>query len=123
VGPTLLAALGLEIPPQFAGRDLLSADPMKPGELTEAFSSRDVVEPNSSVAVRTSEWKLYDGRLFNLTRDKRETEDVARPNADVARRLRNRLEAILAARRPPAKRAASPDAELLDRLRSLGYVE
>jgi arylsulfatase A-like enzyme len=123
VGPTLLAALGLEIPPQFAGRDLLSADPMKPGELTEAFSSRDVVEPNSSVAVRTSEWKLYDGRLFNLTRDKRETEDVARPNADVARRLRNRLEAILAARRRPAKRAASPDAELLDRLRSLGYVE
>jgi RecJ-like exonuclease len=75
------------------------------------------------VAVRTPEWKLYDGHLYNLTRDRRETEDVALQNADEARRLRNRLQAVLASRRRPAKRTAAPDAALLERLRSLGYVE
>ena len=123
VAPTILGVLGLAPPAQFEGRDLLERDGASSEVRGDALSSRDVVEPNVSVALRTAEWKLYDDRLYNLARDRSESEDVSRRNSDVARRLRERLKALVAGGPSPQRRPATPDDELLERLRSLGYLE
>ncbi len=122
VAPTVLSALGLGIPAPFEGRDLLKGG--SPGAAAnEAWSSRDVTEPNAVISLRTPEWKLFDARLYDLLRDPGEREDVAKSHADVARRLSERRKAIAADRPRPARRPATPDDELRERLRSLGYVE
>jgi arylsulfatase A-like enzyme len=123
VAPTILAALGLPAPARFEGRDLLPSGGASATAPLEAFSSRDVVEPHASVALRTPEWKFYDGRLYDLARDKKETEDVAPQRGAVARRMRERVMAVVAGGPSPAKRPVRPGDELLERLRSLGYVE
>jgi arylsulfatase A-like enzyme len=119
VAPTILAAVGIEPPAAFEGRDLLASD----GIAAEAWSERDVVAPNESVSIRTSEWKLYDTRLFDLRRDPREADDLASRRPDVVRLLRERRKQMLEARPQPLRRDARPDEELLERLRSLGYLE
>jgi arylsulfatase A-like enzyme len=123
VAPTILGVLGVAPPAQFEGRDLLERDGASSDGSGDALSSRDMVEPNASVALRTAEWKLYDDRLYNLARDRSESEDVARRNVDVARRLRERLKTLVAGGPSPQRRPATPDDELLERLRSLGYLE
>jgi arylsulfatase A-like enzyme len=123
VAPTILRALGVAPPAQFEGRDLLETDGASSVGGVDALSSRDVPEPNASVALRTGEWKLYDDRLYNLARDRNESEDVARRNADLVRRLHERRNALAAGGPSPQKRPATPDDELLERLRSLGYLE
>jgi arylsulfatase A-like enzyme len=123
IAPTILGALGLPAPAQFEGRDLLSTGGRSASPEAEALSSRDVVEPAVSVALRTSEWKLYDARLYHLTRDRSETEDVSARREDVARRMRERVAALLAGGPTPAKRPVVPDDELRERLRSFGYLE
>jgi arylsulfatase A-like enzyme len=123
VAPTALAALGLAAPPAFEGANALAVGVPASPDALESFSSRDVVEPNASVALRTPVWKLYDGRLFDLTADPGETRNVAASHADVALRLRQHLRAAVAARPRPGKRVAAPDDEVRERLRALGYVE
>jgi arylsulfatase A-like enzyme len=120
LAPTVLGVLRLPVPGQFEGRDLLNPTGAR---RDEAVSTRDVLDPNTSAAVRTTEWKLYDGRLFHLSSDIPERLDVARDNLEVARTLRSRLKAILGERPIPSKRAAAPDEELQERLRALGYVQ
>jgi arylsulfatase A-like enzyme len=75
------------------------------------------------VALRTAEWKLYDRSLFHLSSDPDEKHDVAKDNVDVVRDLRRRMKEITSSRPVPRARAAAPDEDLRERLRSLGYVE
>ncbi len=123
VAPTVLAALGLQAPSAFEGRDVLAAGAPSPADALESFSSRDVVAPNASVALRTPVWKLYDGRLFDLVADPGETRDVAHDHPEAVRRLRARLRAAIASRPRPNRRIATPDDDVMERLRALGYVE
>jgi arylsulfatase A-like enzyme len=123
VAPTVLAAVGVEAPAEFEGRDVLAAGFPSPKGGTGSYSSRDVVEPNASVALRTPVWKLYDGRLFDLVADPGETRDVARDHGDVVRQLGEELRALVAARPRPSRRVATPDDDVKERLRALGYVE
>jgi arylsulfatase A-like enzyme len=121
VAPTLLAALGIAAPAAFEGRNLLADRPLM-GEGTETLAARDVKEPNRSAAIRTLEWKLYDGRLFDLRRDAGETRDVAAGESAVVERLRGRERVLLGARPAPPRRPAAQTDELRERLRSHGYV-
>ena len=123
VAPTILGVLGISAPPQFEGRDLFATAPPASGEGPAIVSSLDIAEPGFSVSLRTPEWKLYDGRLYHLTRDPDETDDVARRRGEVARSLQARLKAALDVPARTTKRHAAPSEELLDRLRSTGYME
>jgi arylsulfatase A-like enzyme len=122
VAPTILAALGLPAPPAFEGRDLLASAPAT-ARGGDSVSARDVVDPNVSIALRTEAWKLYDARLFDLSHDAPETRDVSKDHPDVRRDMKQRLTEALAARPNPSPRPAKPDDELLEKLRSLGYVQ
>lgn len=122
VAPTILSVLGLGLPATFEGRPLLE-DGARAGVASEAWSSRDVTEPNAFISLRTPEWKLLEGRLFDLVADPGERNDVAKAHQDVVRRLAERRRTLERDRPRAARRPASPDDGLRERLRSLGYVE
>jgi arylsulfatase A-like enzyme len=121
VAPTILAALGMKVPPAFAGRDLLvSGTPPTGSDLT--LASRDVTTPNVVVALRTPGWKLIDARLYDLENDPGERKDVAAAQPARARELAARRQAMVESRPSPRSRVAGADEELRERLRALGYL-
>jgi arylsulfatase A-like enzyme len=121
VAPTMLAALGRSVPSVFEGRDVLAAGP-RPAETAEVWSRRDIRGPNF-MALRTPEWKLVDGRLYDLRRDPREQTDVAAREPKVVERMKSRRLEILGSRPLPHPRPAQVNEELRQRLRSLGYLD
>jgi arylsulfatase A-like enzyme len=122
VAPTILSALGMKAPVAWGGRDLMASGAPPPGsDLT--LASRDVTDPNVVVALRTPEWKLIDGRLYDLGRDPGERLDVAAAEPGRARELAERRSAIVESRPRPTRRVARADDELRERLRALGYLE
>jgi arylsulfatase len=126
VAPSVLAVLGIEPPPSFAGRSLFA-----PGGEASA--------PNAEVwhecwgwerlaALRTPDWLLVRDvpagttEVFDLAADPGERAPLApgaRPGTEeLARRL-----ATFAARRPADESPPELDPALLERLRALGYVD
>jgi arylsulfatase A-like enzyme len=121
VAPTVLAALGRSVPAAFEGRDILASGPRPPGA-DEVWSKRDV-RALTVVGLRTPEWKLINGRLYNLRRDPGELTDVAASEPQVVERMTSRRLELLQARRQPRPQPAQINEELRDRLRALGYLD
>lgn len=74
-------------------------------------------------AIRDGGWKLIDAprpELYDLHADPGETASLDARTTAEARRLRLAMEEI--ERRPPAAASRAADPEILERLRSLGYV-
>jgi arylsulfatase A-like enzyme len=120
IAPTILQQVGVPIPASFAGNDLFSELPLT-GQ--PAVSSRDVAPGEESTSIRLDRWKLYDGRLYDLSNDPGETLDVAASHPDEVRRLNERLQDVLRERPRSSPPSIVPDEALNRRLRALGYVE
>ncbi|HEY0783126.1 MAG TPA: sulfatase [Thermoanaerobaculia bacterium] len=120
IAPTALAVLGVPIPPSFRGSDLTPLVLGRPEPIRFAVSRRDSSAVSS---IRMPRWKLFDGRLFDLERDPKETTDVAREHPDVVEKLALREQALVAERPPLVGKAVELSEEAKARLRALGYVQ
>jgi arylsulfatase A-like enzyme len=135
--PTLLAAAGLEVPPN-DGLDLrrLTPEPDGPEPAADPRGRRHVFAEHanrSGAMVRTRSWKyivnegnpaLPDGpSLFDLERDPGEAVDLSGRGLEVEARLAELLARWRGAVRPaPDARAAPLSEEDREQLRSLGYL-
>jgi arylsulfatase A-like enzyme len=120
VAPTLLSILGLPVPTGFSGSviDLAGGAADHPPWATASIDGNP-----RSVAIRTREWKWYEGRLYDLRRDPGETRDVAARQPGPDRDLAARLGAILESREVAPPTSVAPSEEAKEQLRALGYVE
>ena len=135
--PTILDLLGTEIPPSLQGKSLLKAiqgraDPNRP-VFSEALVNRRLRPWNFGqlVAVRSGGWKLIynrwnrQGEIYNLSRDPKETQNLADREPEQARNL---LRLLAAQDRENAQRSHRVQGteelpeNVVEGLRSLGYV-
>jgi len=127
--PTLAARIGLELTPGAMGRDLLAGD--GPGRAVLVESSDGY--PVKYHGIRSRGWKyvVRDGdaseELYDLGTDPGETTNLAATEPDRSAELRLQLGAVLRSARQRAVPAPNPgamdDAETLEQLEALGYVE
>jgi len=122
LAPTLLAVLGLDSPPEFAGVDRAAAIVAGRASDTAVVPRRDKAE-DDSLRVRTDRWKLYQGELFDLAHDPREQVNVAERHPDVIRRLAGVQQRFLEERPIPEPISSATPPEVVEKLRALGYVE
>jgi arylsulfatase A-like enzyme len=124
IAPTLLGLAGIEVPVEFAGRDLLPFLSRRPGFDLPAVLARERApfETGNFWGIRAEGWKLQYGQLFDLTADPGETTDLAASRPDQLRRLEEMLQRAVAARPRLEAPAVTLDAEAEAGLRSLGYV-
>ena len=123
VAPTVLAALGIEAPESYAGRDLSEelGEPSPP-----AVSMHDVPGDVPLWSLRTGDWKLKRvdrEMLFDLKADPGERRNAAARHPEKADALRRLGEKLLNERRRPKDVAATLSADTKKQLRELGYVE
>jgi arylsulfatase A-like enzyme len=117
--PTVLSVLGLPVPPEFSGAAI-------------DFQGRAVGHPpwavanidgsSQELAVSTSRWKWYEGRLYDLVEDPGERRDVAPLHPDVDRDLSGKLLAMLRSREAAMTTPVQVQADVQEQLRALGYV-
>lgn len=124
VAPTVLAALGIDAPEGFAGRDLAAAkaagDAVRP-----AISMHDVPGDAPLFAVRAGRWKLRRvgaEKLFDLVADPSEQTNVANRFPQRAAELRRQGFRLLEEREKPEDVAAVLRTETEQQLRELGYL-
>ena len=146
VGPTLLALAGLPEEPLFAGRSLVAPETgLFPGLRGPRFRVRhleaqDVVAQEAAFRILPSgaragatgvQLALYKdsiifidtgegAELYDLKDDPEQERDLSADYADGVARLRERVRRIA---EQGAEGSARPDAEQLEQLRSLGYVQ
>jgi arylsulfatase A-like enzyme len=123
LAPTLVAALELEAPPQFSGRDLGPLVARQPASDLPAVGRRDKKSDPDSLGIRTGRWKLHNEQLFDLARDPRETVNVAAQLPHVVEELSTRHREIVESRAPAATVGTDTPAEVIEQLRALGYVD
>ena len=142
--PTVLELAGLPVPDRVDGASLL---PLARGHAEEeraAYSGATVYGPKRE-SIRYRDWKLVRNlgphaargdkptgpvpELYDLTEDPGERLNVAEGRADVTTAYLDLLDEIVseadAAPKPPAASEADPpmDPQLVEQLRSLGYVD
>jgi arylsulfatase A-like enzyme len=147
VAPTLLTLAGLPVEPRFAGRSLVAPETgflasfRGPRFRVPELDTRDLVaqeaafrtldtgerEPATTpqLALYYKDWVTLidtgDGaELYDLKDDPRQENNLAAEYADGVERLKARVHRIAES---GASDAAGPDAEQLEQLRSLGYVQ
>jgi arylsulfatase A-like enzyme len=124
IAPTILDALGLEIPREFRGRSLLGlARGERAGPLV-AVSMRDQPDEEGApfASVRTERWKLIAGMLYDLRRDPAETGRPLVNRMDVSLRLQKILENANGLIDHRRQEGVTLDAETQERLEALGYL-
>jgi arylsulfatase A-like enzyme len=132
VMPTLLASLGVAVPPGLDGENLLGLFASAPGSLGARvlFGEADHVnaQPDITRAVRRGSFKLvYDRlsdrrQLFDLARDPGESADVQGRQGPELAELDEQLRRFLAIRGESSAPAKLSPAEI-EKLRSLGYIQ
>jgi arylsulfatase A-like enzyme len=125
VAPTLLAALGVDAPAGFAGRDL-ARGAGEAGEGLPAVSLHDLPGTQPVWGIRTPRWKLKEvgvGSLHDLRADPRELHDVIASHPDRADELRRAGLALLGEREHRRGRPAPVAERTREQLRALGYTE
>jgi arylsulfatase A-like enzyme len=120
LAPTLLSRLDLPVPPEFSGTpiDFEGGAPDHPPWAVAGIDGNP-----RSIAVRTAQWKWYEGHLYDLDRDPGETRDVASLHPDVDRDLARRLLAMLASREIAPRSPTGPEESVRDQLKALGYLQ
>ena len=139
VAPTLLDLLGFEVPADLDGRSLASfcRSPDKRtglGEEHQALLERPLVlhrfeDGQHLWGIIQEQWKLIEGpeslELYDLGRDPLEQTNVVLRFPELVEQLRARLTAHRERGADPqsARTEVQIDAELLERLKTLGYVK
>jgi len=126
LAPTIVSAVGLEIPLEFAGSDVTELLVAENRDELVAISRLDL-PPGlpGTTSVRTKRWKLIEGELMDLLKDPGERwyANPAGEGAAAAERLKGALEQALASREPYPPEVVAPSDVTLDELRALGYVQ
>jgi arylsulfatase A-like enzyme len=146
VAPTLLTLAGLPEEPRFAGRTLVTRQtsilpsfggphyrvpkrPMQPVVAQEAaFRTLPSGERESATTPQLalySDWVILidtgeDAELYDLKDDPDQEDDLSADYADGVERLREKVHRIA---EQAGSTVAAPDAEQMEQLRSLGYVQ
>jgi arylsulfatase A-like enzyme len=121
--PTLLAALGVPVPPELPGRSLV--DPVEAHPLLAETVGADGVTP--LWALLSGDHKLLASgatrQLFDLVRDPGEHDDLAARQPEVVATLERAAAGLRGADAPaaPTVRLELP-ADVLEKLRKLGYA-
>lgn len=119
VAPTIVAELGVEIPPSFEGVDLRALVEGRAAGPEHVLSKVD----GGATSVRTARWKWAQKRLYDLQEDPGERRDVTSLHPERAAALR-RLKDEIVARGPATDgHPIEVDETLRERLEELGYVE
>ncbi|MEJ2085344.1 MAG: sulfatase [Acidobacteriota bacterium] len=133
--PTVLGALGLEVPEVVQGRNLLAAAAETGGEAREMpriFSHLKLGKSPLFYSLMDGNWKLIrteseDGvrvELFNWREDPGETQNLAEDYPVRAAWMLQTIQERLAASEPPTTREdETVDPELEESLEALGYLE
>lgn len=133
--PTLLELAGCRIPEKVLGKSLVPLWEGNPADYgVEVAIGERWRDTSHMIAVRTEEYKyIWDDAkpdqplLFDLRQDPDEQHNIATEKPDVVQRLHQHVEAQLERMRrtAPAEKSQEPvlDAEIVARLRGLGYVE
>ena len=120
VAPTILQSLGIPVPSQFQGRNLLK--PSDEGVYSESMYARDHLGCSPLRSLRVGRYKYIQApkaELYDLSKDPAELHNVYDREKAVARSLQERLVRYAPPQRP-VPTSASP--EVVARLRSLGYL-
>lgn len=123
--PTVLEALGVARVnfKLFDGDSLYRLiDEEKSDTVIYAVSQIDTNE--NKFSIRTSDWKLYDLKLFDLENDPQEKKDVSAQNGQTVDMLKKQLDYLLFNKRKTdtKQRSISFDQDTSNALRSLGYL-
>jgi arylsulfatase A-like enzyme len=121
--PTMLELIEVEPLPHFEGTSLVGLiDGSQEGDLPAVSETRT----GKLASLRDRSWKLIKGNrkgmLFDVEHDPAEFNDVAQDNPGQVESLVATLDAIRSAR-PERSTPHDPDAESIEQLRALGYVE
>jgi arylsulfatase A-like enzyme len=121
--PTMLELIEVEPLPHFEGTSLVSLiHGRQDGDLPAVSETRT----GKLASLRDGSWKLVKGNrkktLFDIEHDPAETFEVAEDNSERVERLETTLDELRAAR-PSRSTPHDPDAESVEQLRALGYVE
>ncbi len=130
--PTILAAVGLEIPAQVQGRSLLPSLQGKPGErgqllYGETFLPRLHFNWSELRGAENAKYHFIDAprsELYDLTKDPGETRNLLSEKKAVAEEMRAQLEGLIreySAGKEMANKTGL-DPALMERLKSLGYA-
>ncbi|MGZ7046308.1 MAG: sulfatase-like hydrolase/transferase, partial [Candidatus Aminicenantales bacterium] len=132
VFPTLLTLAGIATPLKVQGRSLvpLMFHPGRGSEVPaygEAMASNIQFGWSGLHALRTPRYKYIDApraELYDLVRDPEEQTNVLAELPDVARKMKNGLDRIMAETSvgAPKLQAANLDKDTMERLSALGYV-
>jgi choline-sulfatase len=131
IAPTLLGLTGIEAPQGLDGVDLAPLWAEDDRELEDRYlfaeADHNNVEHDITRAVRYRGFKLHfnrlsrEYRLYDLSQDPGEREDLSSRQADAVAALSERLERFLASEKFEAP-VRTLSQEEIERLRSLGYL-
>ncbi len=127
VAPTILQFLAVPQPPEFQGRSLLATDRTAKEEevYAESLYARNHLGCSALRCLRLGKYKYIEARkpeLYDLAGDPRELHNLYEEQRPIALDLQRRLSSLMSHNQAqhPAQKPAS--AEVLARLRSLGYL-
>jgi arylsulfatase A-like enzyme len=132
LAPTLLDILGISPPPSFQGRSLMPLIAGRDAASLPVYAVTPDVYPRSYRSLRSGRWKYIvddEGReeLYDLAADPEERSNLIGGNAGQADRMRRMMSRAVQQAGPSGKPLAlSPEAldpEVIENLRSLGYLE
>ena len=125
ISPIILDASGVPHPAQFDGFSLATAlaRGRAPASAALLWQEPAIGSTEKHWGLRTMDWKLYDGKVFDLRKDPHERNDLASKNRPLANGLSSHFHALLRQRPLPETQAIAPDPATIDKLRSLGYIQ
>ena len=122
--PTLLDVLNIPALECFEGVSLLRWLNKRNHPVLFAVSQQDTAGQTHPTSIRTSKWKLYDAKLFDLESDPLEQKEVQTGYKRIRKELRSELDYILSLNQSAEE---NPSVDLsegtLKTLKSLGYLQ
>jgi arylsulfatase A-like enzyme len=83
-------------------------------------------QPSETVeheGIRTADWKLIEGELYDLRSDPLEQRNVAADHPDLVNDLTAQMQALIRKYPRPDTKAMAPDQETAQKLKALGYLQ
>jgi membrane-anchored protein YejM (alkaline phosphatase superfamily) len=116
--PTILAALGLDVPDRIRGIDVLGEAPRDDrAQFAEYSQGQAIVADGWKLLV----WRQSRPRLYHVREDPEETRNIAGERPDRVQELFRGLQRIQAA--SLATERSGRDTDVLEKLRALGYID
>jgi len=123
IAPTILSSLGLGIPDEFEGVDLVPVAKNPDVYELETASRMDRAPGRDISSYRTHDWKLVRKSLFNISEDPGEQWDLSLSRRDVAAELEQKLDDAVASRERLEPEQVTPTDATLKELQALGYID